>query len=75
MKNNSSHILSFFLCLCCFKNKNAPKSKKHMVIQQLYKEEELFTANCTLNRSMPMKLDVFAKNIEGNVLAWLVTEK
>lgn len=49
--------------------------KKHMVIQQLYKEEELFTANCTLNRSMPMKLDVFAKNIEGNVLAWLVTEK
>lgn len=46
-----------------------------MVIQQLYKEEELFTANCTLNRSMPMKLDVFAKNIEGNVLAWLVTEK
>lgn len=49
--------------------------KKHMVIQQLYKAEELFTANCTLNRSMPMKLDVFAKNIEGNVLAWLVTEK
>jgi len=49
--------------------------KKHMVIQQLYKEEELFTANCTLNRSMPMKLDVFAKNIDGNVLAWLVTEK
>ena len=49
--------------------------KKRMVIQQLYKEEELFTANCTLNRSMPMKLDVFAKNIEGNVLAWLVTEK
>ncbi len=49
--------------------------KKHMVIQQLYKEEELFTANCTLNRSMPLKLDVFAKNIEGNVLAWLVTEK
>ena len=40
-----------------------------------FKEEELFTANCTLNRSMPMKLDVFAKNIEGNVLAWLVTEK
>jgi len=49
--------------------------KKHMVIQQLYKAEELFTANCTLNRSMPLKLDVFAKNIEGNVLAWLVTEK
>ena len=48
--------------------------KKHMVIQQLYKEEELFTANCTLNRSMPMKLDVFAKNIEGNVLAYRATQ-
>ena len=49
--------------------------KRHIIIQQLHKGEELVTAYCTLNKSIALKLDVFAKNIEGNVLAWLVTEK